>query len=254
MSPKPRSSTHAGVASDGTIEEAGKRVLVAEDNPVNQQLTLQMLSKLGCAADLVANGREAVDAVLKAVAAEEPYDLVFMDVQMPELDGLGAAAALRDAGLSPNDLTIIALTANVYRSDIDACIAAGMQGHVAKPVRQRQLAEALGMSGRTSDASSGKVDVETEPSLVAMFTKKIEITVKLVSQALESDLSTAQHEALVTALHQLSGTAMYFGGAELGDFAREAEAALTTESRTEIELALTKFLDSVEASDFRQAA
>src|SRR6516165_2041175 len=101
---------------------AGMRVLVAEDNKVNQVVVKQMLEKLGCRADVVANGLEAVEAVRLA-----PYHVVFMDVQMPEMDGLVATQAIR-ALHAPDrrNVWIVALTANAFREDHERCIEAGM--------------------------------------------------------------------------------------------------------------------------------
>jgi two-component system sensor histidine kinase/response regulator len=118
---------------------AGLRVLVAEDNKVNQAVVKQMLEKLGCRVDVVANGLEAVDAVRLV-----PYHMVFMDVQMPEMDGLAATAAIRGLHLPDRrDVWIIALTANAFSEDQRRCIAAGMNDFLAKPVRPDDLKACL---------------------------------------------------------------------------------------------------------------
>jgi CheY-like chemotaxis protein len=114
---------------------AGKfplRILVAEDTPLNQQLILTVLGRLGYFAALAQNGREVLEA-----ASQEPYDVIFMDVQMPEMDGLEATRMLR---LRPDKkLVIIAMTANVMHGDRDACIQAGMDDYVSKPVALDEL-------------------------------------------------------------------------------------------------------------------
>ncbi len=113
-------------------------ILLAEDNPVNQRVASLMLQRFGYRADVVANGREAVDAV-----ARRNYDLVLMDVQMPEMDGLEASREICvrvKAGTRPR---IVAMTANASTSDRDQCLAAGMDDFLSKPVRQADLKQAL---------------------------------------------------------------------------------------------------------------
>jgi signal transduction histidine kinase/ActR/RegA family two-component response regulator len=114
------------------------RVLLAEDNPVNQMLALATLSKLGIEATLARDGAEAVDAL--RVAA---YDVVLMDMQMPGVDGLEATRRIRAAGVAIAQPWIVALTANAFDRDREACLAAGMDDFVAKPFRQETLRQAL---------------------------------------------------------------------------------------------------------------
>ena len=111
------------------------RILVAEDNAVNRLLVTRMFEKMGYAIELATNGREAV-----AMALGRPYDIVFMDCSMPELDGYEATKALRDAEAQLNRRTpIIALTANAMAEDRGRCLAAGMDDHMSKPVRMEDL-------------------------------------------------------------------------------------------------------------------
>jgi PAS domain S-box-containing protein len=110
----------------------GKRVLLAEDNPINREVAFELLSSVGLSVELAENGQEAVDLALAG-----PFDLVLMDMQMPELDGLDAARRLRSAGLTR--LPIVAMTANAFGEDRAACLAAGMNDHLAKPVDPERL-------------------------------------------------------------------------------------------------------------------
>ena len=116
------------------------RILIAEDNPVNQKVSQAMLRRMGLQADVVANGLEAVNA-LQTI----PYDLVLMDCQMPEMDGFEATRGIRQEGskaLNPG-IPIIAMTALAMQGDREKCIQAGMNDFIAKPVQQRELAEML---------------------------------------------------------------------------------------------------------------
>ncbi|HXW30953.1 MAG TPA: ATP-binding protein [Xanthobacteraceae bacterium] len=123
----------------------GLAVLVAEDNEINALLTRALLVRLGHRPTLAANGAIAVESFVAARAAAMPYDLVLMDVNMPELDGLEAARRIRAteiaAGAPPTP--IIALTANVFAEDREACLAAGMNGVLVKPLDRERLADAL---------------------------------------------------------------------------------------------------------------
>ena len=119
--------------------KARLRVLVAEDNPVNQKLAQKLLKKMGHVVDLAGNGREAVDAFSRAA-----FDVILMDVQMPEMDGFAATLAIRekekaDGGHTP----IIAMTAHAMKGDREKCLDAGMDGYVSKPIQVPKLAEVI---------------------------------------------------------------------------------------------------------------
>ena len=122
-------------------------ILVAEDNRTNQIILTGMLRKLGHIATIANNGKEVLTLVEQADAARNPYDLILMDIQMPELSGIEATRALRSAGHDAASLRIIAVTASGYQEDIDGCLAAGMQSHIAKPIRLTDLAAALDAAG-----------------------------------------------------------------------------------------------------------
>ena len=114
------------------------RILLVEDNAVNQKLALRLLSRMGYRADVAANGLEAIDAVER-----QPYDIVLMDVQMPEMDGLEATRHIVDNVEATRRPWIVAMTANAMDGDREQCIEAGMQGYISKPIRVEELVEAL---------------------------------------------------------------------------------------------------------------
>ena len=114
------------------------RVLVAEDNPVNQRLVRTQLGKLGLRPDMVGNGREAVEAMQRT-----PYDVVLMDCRMPEMNGIDATMAIRTAEAGQRRCQIIAMTANALDSDRRRCLEAGMDDYLAKPLHLEDLRDAL---------------------------------------------------------------------------------------------------------------
>ena len=137
----PRTTPGAQVPSAGLPATlgGGRRVLAAEDNAVNKKLISRLLEKAGFVADVVDNGRRAVDAV-----ARVDYDAVLMDCQMPEMDGYQATAAIRaaESGRSRR-VPIIALTASAMQSDRERCLAAGMDDYLTKPIKASELADML---------------------------------------------------------------------------------------------------------------
>jgi len=114
------------------------RILLAEDNVVNQKLAMRLLQQMGYRADLASNGVEAVESVARQV-----YDVVLMDVQMPEMDGLEAARQITTRWQNLERPRIVAMTANAMQGDREACLAAGMDDYITKPIRVDQLVRAL---------------------------------------------------------------------------------------------------------------
>jgi PAS domain S-box-containing protein len=135
--------TQKRIITRHTVSEVQKqkiRILLAEDNIVNQKVALKIIEKLGYRADAVANGLEAIKALEMM-----PYDLILMDVQMPEMDGLEATRQIRSpqSPIPNHDIPIIAMTAHAMKGDMEMCLEAGMNDYLSKPVKPEQLAQAI---------------------------------------------------------------------------------------------------------------
>jgi CheY-like chemotaxis protein len=136
--------------SDLDPDMAGRhplRILLAEDNVVNQKVALRLLGQMGYRADVAANGIEAIEAVER-----QAYDVVLMDVQMPELDGFEASREINRRWPGERRPRLVAMTANAMQGDRELCEAAGMDDYVAKPIRVEELVAALERSRRRPDA------------------------------------------------------------------------------------------------------
>lgn len=124
-----------------TVVSGGKklRILLAEDNTVNQTIAVKMLQRCGYYVDVVANGSEAIAALRSA-----PYDLVLMDCQMPEMDGYEATRRIRASTPLPwSSIPVVAMTASAMTGDREKCIAAGMNDYVSKPIRVKDLQDMI---------------------------------------------------------------------------------------------------------------
>ena len=113
-------------------------ILLAEDNPVNQKVALSMLKHLGYHADIASNGSEVLQALQK-----QPYDIILMDVQMPEMDGLEATRRVREGRQHRKQPCIIAMTAYALDGDREKCLRAGMDDYISKPIDMKELQKSL---------------------------------------------------------------------------------------------------------------
>jgi two-component system, sensor histidine kinase and response regulator len=197
----------------------GVRVLLAEDNPVNQKVAVRQLEKLGVAADAVANGVEAIEAV-----SRHDYALVFMDIQMPEMDGFTAARELRRRGAT---LPIIALTANAMAGDRERCLAAGMDDYLAKPIHEAELQRML---QRFLPAQSAMLDAVTVARLRGMgdgfFAEVANVYLEDAPSrltAIRAAAAASDARALAIAAHAFRSGSGNIGAAEVHQLCSELE-------------------------------
>lgn len=209
----------------------GMDVLIAEDNATNQMVTSQMLSKLGCNVDIVGNGREAVSAV-----SRKQYDLVLMDISMPEMDGYEATQAIRDLPDEKSLTKIVALTAYAYDQDQQKVKDVGMDGFLSKPVRKAELADVL-----TKYAVSKGGTVLKSPARSQSFSKHVlnsiiegedeefvrslidqfDVDIKTNLEKCRSAFDRKDLTSLERASHAIKGVAGTFGAHKLHELARE---------------------------------
>ena len=139
----------AGESDDGDLMVGSLRILVADDVEVNRMVAQGILSKMGHDLEMADDGNEAVAAVIAAEEADNQFDVVLMDCQMPNLDGYDATRQIRERGL---DVPIVALTASAMGKDRERCFAAGMNDFVTKPINRDDLARALAKWGSGAGA------------------------------------------------------------------------------------------------------
>ncbi len=213
-------------------QEALPRILLAEDNGVNQRVAVHMLGKLGYVVDVVNNGEEAVEALRR-----ENYGMVFMDCQMPVMDGYQATAAIRHLE-SEGHTPIIAMTANAMEGDREKCIRAGMDDYISKPLEIARLQEVLFQWGRISRGkkilSRESAEVIDLSHLEGIFGDEREVIADLLELFMDSTLNlrdriwsemSEQAQGCAHLLHELKGTAANVGAHSLENLARNMELA-----------------------------
>jgi GAF domain-containing protein/CheY-like chemotaxis protein/HPt (histidine-containing phosphotransfer) domain-containing protein len=214
------------------------RILVAEDNVVNQRLALRLLEKLGYRADVVANGLEAVEAVER-----QPYDLLLMDVQMPDMDGVQATQRILERWRDGDRPWIVAMTAEVMRGDREGFLAAGMNDYVAKPIRPQELIAAIARTpSRTRPVAAGGAESAGPPVDASVLDRLAEsmggddaFVAELIDQfvtdspalvaAARKGLEAGDADEVRRAAHTLKSNAATFGANELADRSSRLEAA-----------------------------
>jgi signal transduction histidine kinase/DNA-binding response OmpR family regulator len=220
------------------------RVLVVEDNAVNQRVAVRMLEKRGYRVDGVANGREAVDAL-----AHIPYDLVLMDCQMPEMDGYAATAEIRrrerEQGAAARRMPIVAITAHALEGDAEKCLAAGMDDYIPKPVTVQRLEAVLtrwspqtepGAPDEAVDARAlaalRDLQGEGQPDILAELLAVYLRDTPPRLAALHEAVACADAEALRRAAHSLKGSSSQIGAVQIARLcANLEEQARTTDLR-----------------------
>jgi CheY-like chemotaxis protein len=228
-------------AAKAPAERRDLSILVAEDNPVNQKLLVRVLQQLGYSADLAGDGKE----VLKAVDRTR-YNLIFMDVHMPEMDGLEAARRIVNAAKQGERPVIVAVTADALQGDREKCIDAGMDDYITKPIRVADIQGVLERWGKAADerakasgttaVSSGlgpleqamlkrmhQMGLETDLAfmieLIDTYAPSIEKQFGLLVEACSKKNTHNLHQAA----HSLKGAGLNIGAVEFGGLCKKIE-------------------------------
>lgn len=232
---------------------AGTKVLLVEDNETNLFAATTMLAQLGCEVTTAKTGLEAIRAT-----SRDTFDIVFMDMQMPEMDGLTATRHIRAAPGPNQKAPILALTANAFAEDAKRCVDAGMNEHLTKPIRKQILEAAIGRHVKP-DASSSRSEPETPFTPVTVTGTIIdqqtwanllqdmpgEAVSKLARTFLEGqpaevaamsrDLTAGDRETLARRAHSLKSASRLFGALGLGELAAGLEQAAPGAAASELE-------------------
>ena len=179
------------------------RILLVEDHDVNRMLGTEMLERCGQRVEIAHDGNEAIAMVIDSVMRGRPYDLVFMDIQMPGCDGYAATRAIRAEGIGPATMPIIALTANAYPEDIAAARNAGMQAHLAKPLVFADLARTLQrwLPTRIVEAAPREEEAEDTDGVAPGAPPRDDQERERLLEAMKSQIVDASHNAEQPASH-----------------------------------------------------
>ncbi|NDV26788.1 transporter substrate-binding domain-containing protein [Desulfovibrio sp. JC010] len=239
--------------TEGLSDIRGARVLLAEDNEINQQIAVELLEKADMVVEVVDNGLEAVQSVL-----QNEYDLVFMDIQMPELDGLSAVSRIREHEISAEELPVVAMTAHAMAGDREKSIKAGMNDHITKPIdpdllmatlvkwitpgqrdlpegyvsttelKERELAEnSLPLDGLPGiNVKSGLVKVSGNRELYRKLLNQFRAKYLSSVDEIREQLRIGEIETATRTAHTVKGVAANLGADDLAHAAGEAERAL----------------------------
>ena len=220
---------------DTRLQSRKLRILLAEDNPVNQKVGVKMLEKMGHQPTVARDGREAL-AALEAAS----YDLVFMDVQMPEMDGLTATRKIREGEKQTGrHLPIIAMTAHAMKGDQQRCLEAGMDGYLTKPVSSPQIAEVIArvLGAETAprpksqsqekragwDRATALERVEGDAALLADLVQVFLEELPGQLDTLQQGIAGADFEVIERTAHTLKGELVYLGLTAAAEKAKELE-------------------------------
>jgi CheY-like chemotaxis protein len=256
-------ATAPSAAAPAAAAVSGQTILVVEDNAVNQRVIEAMLTKRGFAVECAENGRLGLERIL----AHE-YALVFMDCQMPEMDGYEATAALRERERGGEHMTVVAMTANAMKGDRERCLAAGMDDYLAKPLRPEELDAVLERWLHTPaapaqpepepepasmalvDEARARVFREDYPEIVDQLIELFEDSTPPLLRELREGAAAGDAETIRRTAHKLKGSCQNIGASGMAAQVAELERAATAapEQLEDLEVAFEATCDALRAA------
>ncbi|PZO39822.1 MAG: hypothetical protein DCF19_13085 [Pseudanabaena frigida] len=230
------------------------RILLAEDNVVNQKVAIHILQRMGYRADVAANGLEVLAAL-----SQQTYDLVFMDMQMPEMDGLEATKQIDihwKEGKFTHKPWIVAMTANAMQGDREICLAAGMNDYLSKPIRNSELVRVLSECQPLTPNISAMLSVNIgtlhevasdiggdDPAfLIELIDSYLDNTRSLI-QELYTSFAQQDLDALLRTVHTLKSSSGVIGAEDLSNLCRELETKLRNKNYEDLDIKINKIAD-----------
>ncbi|WP_409522470.1 PAS domain S-box protein [Nitrincola sp. MINF-07-Sa-05] len=241
---------------------AGRLILVAEDNETNQKVIRQQLGLLGYTADIVSNGREALQRL-----EQTHYALLITDLHMPEMDGYELTRAIRKAETAAEHLPIIALTANALKSEAAHCLASGMDGYLSKPATLKELKETLrqwipAIKPATPGISDGRHTTDSplnlnvlekmignDPDTIRDFLQDFQQSATQIAEELIQGYESEDLKRTESAAHKLKSSARSFGAMQLGELCESIEQAARGMQTTLLDELLPDFKDEISRVD-----
>jgi CheY-like chemotaxis protein/HPt (histidine-containing phosphotransfer) domain-containing protein len=203
------------------------RMLVVEDSEVGLELTCMMAQRLGAAVDGAADGHQAVQLVKSAAVSGDPYALVLMDFMMPIVDGIEATRRIRAAGITANDLPVVALTAIVEPGELARFTQAGGQAYLAKPISLEKMSAVLDAWVPERASAAPLAQVVEDPAIVGRYVERKRATIERIATAIrEGRFDPATLREIRDLVHKLAGTAGMFGDDVVSAIATDCENEL----------------------------
>jgi len=221
------------------------KILLAEDNPVNQQVASRILERRGHAVIVAGDGRSA----LAALEGAHGFDAVLMDVQMPEMDGLEATRAIRERerGAGGGRVPIIAMTAHAMEGDRERCLAAGMDGYISKPVEADDLVRTVERAAGAFDASRAAARLGGDENLLRELLELFLADAPRMVSEVRDAIDAKDAEALRRAAHALKGSVANFGAGGAVDAARRLETMGAAGNLADARAALSELEQALDA-------